>query len=205
MATSSTVFDTLTSLQIRVGRESDCLILAELINESADGAVEYLFSGLSSKCSPVESMAQLLAQEVYYSYENAVVAEVEGNIIGMALSFPADGLRINTHMQAHYSTQKLQYIQCFVNNKITDSWHLDALCVHADYRNFGVGAKLLAAVKEKALDYKFANVGVFVFGSNKAGTRFYKRHGFVDRANIDTQAQEFLRDKKFLRLLELKL
>lgn len=205
MATSSTVFNPLTSLQIREGRESDCLILAELINESADGAVEYLFAGLSSRHSPVESMAQLLAQEVYYSYENAVVAEFEGNVVGMALSFPEEGLSINSQMQKRYSAQKLQYIRYFVDNKIAGSWHLDALCVHADFRNYGIGARLLAAVKENALRYNFSKVGVFVFGSNEAGTRFYKRHGFVGQVSIDTQEQEFLRDKKCLRLLELKL
>lgn len=179
---------------------SDCAVLAELINESAEGAVDYLFADLNS---PIESMKFLLEQEVYYSYANTIIAEIKNEVVGMALCFPADGLVIGEQMKENYSEEKLQYVRFFVDNKIADSWHLDALCVRSEFRNQGIGAALLAAVKDKAVQCCFASASVFVFGSNDAAIRFYQRHGFVQRSDINTREQEFLRDKKFLRLMEL--
>ena len=203
MATSSAVSDSTAAVKLRDGCVADCKIIAELINTSAEGAAEYLFAEINKSITPIEYLANLLEQEVYYSYANTVVAEVEGNVVGMALSFPSEGL-VCPQMQNQYSAQQLLYIQSFVEHKIAESWHLDALCVLPSYRNSGIGGKLLAAVKTRAQSYKFTSVGVFVFASNEAAFKFYRRHGFDHRADIDTQGQEFLRVKIGLRLMECK-
>ena len=205
MATSSAVYDSADAVRLRDGRVSDCKNIAQLINTSAEGAAEYLFSGVNSSTAPIDYLATLLEQELYYSYANTVVAEIEDKVVGMALSFPAEGLAIRPQMQKQYSAQQLLYIQNFVENKIAESWHLDAICVLPEFRNCGIGNKLLAAVKIKAQEYKFTSVGVFVFASNEAAFRFYRRYGFNHQADINAQAQEFLRAKNGLRLMECKL
>ncbi len=204
MATSSAVFDSTGAVKLREGRVSDCKTIAELINASAEGAAEYLFADISKSITPIEYLAGLLEQEVYYSYANTVVAEVEGNVVGMALSFPSEGL-VCPKMQNQYSAQQLLYIQSFVEHKIAGSWHLDALCVLPNFRNSGIGGRLLAAVKTRARGYNFTSVGVFVFASNEGAFRFYRRHGFDHQADVDGHAQEFLRAKNGLRLMECKL
>ena len=204
MATSSAVFDSASAVKLRDGRVSDCLAIAELVNASAEGAVEYLFSNVKTSNTPIEYLASLLELEIYYSYANTIVAEVEGEVVGMALSFPSEGLAC-PRTQDQYSAQQLLYIQSFVDHKIAESWHLDALCILPNFRNYGIGSKLLADVKTKAQGYKFTSVGVFVFASNEAAFRFYRRHGFDHRADIDAQKQEFLRVKNGLRLMECKL
>lgn len=205
MATSSAAFDSTGTVKLRDGNASDCKIIAELINTSAEGAAEYLFAGVNSTTAPIEYLATLLKQEVYYSYANTIVAEVEDKVVAMALSFPSAGLKLLPQMQTQYSAQQLLYIQSFVDNKIAESWHLDALCVLPRYRNCGIGGRLLAAVKTKAREYNFESISVFVFGSNEAAFRFYRRYGFDHRADINTPAQEFLRAKNGLRLMECKL
>jgi ribosomal protein S18 acetylase RimI-like enzyme len=189
-------------LRLRAGRRNDCNVLADLINQSAQGAIDYLLSKREALKSPVEIMSEMLARELYYSYENAIVAEYQGQVIGAALNFPSDGLMINEQMKAYYSPQQLQYIRYFADNKIDNSWHLDALCVHADYRGLNVGQILLDAVKKDALDFGFTRVGVYVFGSNVRAIEFYKRNGFELLATIDTTGHEFLQDKKCLSLLQ---
>lgn len=190
------------SLLLRVGRREDCSLLADLINESAKGAIDYLLSESNLAQSPVAVMSNMLAHELYYSYENSIVAEYQGKVIGAALNFPADGLMISEQMAAHYSSQKLQYIQYFVDNKIEDSWHLDALCVQADFRGYGVGEILLEAVKKDALDFGFSRIGVYVFGSNVRAIEFYKKNGFQLLETIDTDKHEFLHDKECLCLMD---
>ena len=202
MATSSSFSDQTNRLNVREGRVSDSIELAELINESAEGAIDYLFSDLNKLESATSEMSGLLQQEVYYSYANAVIAERAGKVIGAALCFSADGLIINSQMESHYTNEKLRYIRYFVDNKLDGCWHLDALCVRAEHRNDGVGGELLSAVKQKARQYNFASIGVFVFGSNTAAIRFYQRHGFVVRKIIDTTGHEFLGTRKSLNLME---
>lgn len=204
MAISSATTGSVGCVKLRDARVSDCAIIAELINESAEGAAEYLFANLQLSSTPIERLEKLLQQEVYYSYANSIIAEADNKVVGMALSFPSDGLTINSQIRAQYSEQQLRYVHTFVDNKIADCWHLDALCVLSEYRNLGIGSKLLAAVKDKAREYHYARIGVFVFGSNASAERFYRRHGFAVRAEIDTQAQEFLRSKNCLRLMEYK-
>ena len=190
------------SVKLRTGQVADCSIIAALIDATAEGAVEYLFAGVIRGHSPVEHLAHMLEQEIYYSYANTIVAEVNNSVVGMALSFPSDGLIMHPQMRDQYSDQQRQYVRAFVDHKIPGSWHLDSICVLPEYRNYGVGSRLLTAVKETAQRLNFSTVGVFVFGSNDAAARFYQRHGFVEKNRISTQAQEFLRTKKCLRLLE---
>lgn len=181
------------------------MTLAELINESAMGAIDYLLANVVEGQTALEVMSEMLAREVYYSYENVLVAEHQGDVIGMALSFPADGLTMGEQLDDIYSPQQLQYIRYFVENKLDDSWHLDALCVHEKYRSAGVGACLLNHVKRIASDYEFRKLGMYVFGSNERAIRFYKKHGFIERGKIDTSEHEFLSDKRYLCLMDCPL
>lgn len=200
--TSITKSELLSTLVLRAGRRDDCFILAELINESAKGAIDYLLSETKVSKSPVEVMSDMLEHELYYSYENSIVAEFQGKVIGAALNFPANGLALSEQMAEFYSPQKLQYIQYFVDNKIENSWHLDALCVKTEFRSLGIGEMLLDAVKKDAQDFGFTRVGVYVFGSNVRAIEFYEKNSFIQLRTIDTSQHEFLHDKKCLCLME---
>ena len=102
VATSSIFFNIDDTLLIREGQIADCPVLAELINESAEGAIDYLFSDLNFPGQPIDGMGRILEQEIYYSYANSIVAEYEGEVIGMALCFPSDGLAISQQMHDYY-------------------------------------------------------------------------------------------------------
>lgn len=177
-------------------------MLAELINESAQGAIDYLLTDDRVAKSPQDMMSDMLAQELYYSFGNATVAEFQGRVIGAALNFPAEGLMLTEQMAHSYSPQKLQYIRYFVDHKIENSWHLDALCVQAEFRSMGVGEVLLKVVKDDAVNFGFDRIGMYVFGNNTRAIKFYKRNGFELLDIIDTKSHEFLHDKKNLMLMQ---
>ena len=193
-------------ISIRDGQLSDCLVIARLVNQSSGGAADYLFGRASQTGGSAEEIvSELLAREVHYSYANTVVAQNEGKVIGAALSFPASGLLINEQIKQYYSAQQLQYIQYFVDNKLKDSWHLDAICIDDGCRGKGVGKQLLDAVKQQASYYKFPVLEVFVFASNTGAIRFYRRNGFVECKKIDASKHEFLSDKSPLLLMRCDL
>ena len=195
--------DFIDTVCFREGRLDDCQVLAELINTSADGAVEYLLADDSGFA--LDKMSLMLQHEVYYSYANTLVAEFQQEVIGMVLSFSSDGLQINDQLDNHYQAAKLDYINYFVENKIPNCWHLDAICINADFRSAGVGGKLLNLVKQRAREYSFKSVGVYVFASNTAAIKFYQRNGFVMRKKIDVSQHEFLHSKNYLLQMECML
>lgn len=192
---------------IRDGQLSDCLVIARLVNESSGGAADYLFDHASQKsgASAEEIVSELLAKEVHYSYANTIVAQIEGKVIGAALSFPASGLLLNEQIKQYYSAEKFQYIQYFTDNKLKDSWHLDAICIEDVCRGNGIGKQLLDAVKQQASYYKFPLLEVFVFASNVGAIRFYQQNGFVECKKIDASDHEFLSDKSPLVLMRCDL
>ncbi len=194
------------AFSIRDGQLSDCVVIAQLVNESSAGAADYLFSDASQVgVSAEKRVSELLASEVHYSYANTLMVEIEGKVVGMALSFPASGLLLNEQMKQYYSAQQFQYIQYFADNKLKDSWHLDAICIDGKYRRNGIGKQLLEAVKQQASYYKFPMLEVFVFASNAGAIQFYQRNGFVACKQIDASNHEFLRDKSPLILMRCDL
>ena len=189
---------------IQRARQSDCLPLARYINESCEGAIEYLIDENNHQSS-LEIMAQQLSRETHYSYANSIVAIQADQMVGMALSFPADGLLLSEQMYQQCSQQRLRYIQYFVENKLPESWHLDALCVCSDRRSQGIGAALLENVKNEARQYAFKELEVFVFATNKRAIKFYENNEFVARNEIDTRDHEFLSSRGPLCLMSVEL
>ena len=189
---------------VQRAQSSDCLSLAKYINESCEGAIEYLIEGDQNRSS-LEIMSQQLSRETHYSYANSIIAMQENHMIGMALSFPADGLMMAEQMFEQCSQQRLRYIQYFVENKLQDSWHLDALCVSDNRRSQGVGAALIENVKNEARQYEYKALEAFVFSTNTRAIAFYQRNGFVKQAEIDTHDHEFLSSRGPLLLMSAEL
>lgn len=187
---------------VREGRLSDCADIARLINQSAKGAGDYLFGqGVQASEDAEKIISDLLSREVHYSYANAMLVDMGNQVVGMSLSFPSSGLILNENVKHYYSEQQFQYIQYFVDNKLTDSWHLDAICVNSELRGKGIGQQLLDGVKQQAAYYGFPTLEVFVFAVNVGAIRFYQRNQFRICNEIDVAKHEFLSDKGPLMLM----
>jgi GNAT superfamily N-acetyltransferase len=190
---------TLSRWHVREGRKADCSVLARMIDSASEGAAQYLFEGLRVDRSPLELLADQLTTEVHYSYANTlVITEDDETPAGMALSFPASGLVLGEAALNLHSDNKQQYLKYFIDNKINDSWHLDAIYVDEPLRSDGLGKKLLNEIKHKAAYYKFPTLQVFVFGVNERALGFYLHNDFVIDKEISVGSHEFLKDKKML-------
>lgn len=190
---------------IRQGRIEDCLAIAHMVNESANGAVDYLYQGLYRSKSPVDVLSEQMQTEVHYSYANTMVVESDGQIVAMALSFPSSGLICEDSALEKFSAAKRQYFKYFSDNRIDDSWHLDAIYVDAAFRHHGVGKLLLTEVKRQAVAYGFHAIQVFVFTSNEGAIRFYNRDNFVLYKQIPLTSHEFLKQHECLMLMKCDL
>ena len=187
---------------VRSASLADCQIIADMINKSAEGAVDYLFGNMQQATRGVSVLASQLSTEVHYSYANTLVVERNSDVVAAALSFPSSGLVLNDDFFQHFDADKKQYFEYFSSNSITDAWHLDALFVDKDHRKLGLGTKLLDKIKQQARQYDFPVLQVFAFASNKLALEFYQTNGFLRDKKINVSSHNFLQDKQGLvRLL----
>lgn len=67
-----------------------------------------------------------------------------------------------------------------IAHKISDFYQIDLLLVDEQFRGFGIGSKLISALKDK-------NLCTYVMKENKSAINFYKKSGFeiTDNPNPD--------------------
>lgn len=194
------------AIHYRTGRRDDSKKLAELIDIASDGVVEYLFHDLFQGLSPLEVVAQNLAQDNYpYTFNNAIVA-VDGNaVVGMILSYPSSFHEMTDEMKSFFPPERLAHLDHFFSSRIENSWYIDSLCVNKSHRRQGIGEKLIYLSKEKAAKSGYPSLSLIVFADNKPAMSLYKKTGFKMAGKVDLHENEYIRHKTGCLLLECKI
>lgn len=163
----------------REGKEEDSLRIAELDNIASDGAIEFLFHDLIADMTPVQIVASNLESDSYpYSYRSVIVSEYDESIIGMSLSFPGKYHRITDEMKNFFPHDRINHFKHFFSAPVGDSYFLDALCVDENFRNRGIGSKLIELTKNKARNEGYNSLCLVVFKDNTNAQNVYKKNGF---------------------------
>lgn len=195
----------LNKYHIRQAKVADCKVLAQMIDYSANGAATYLYENMKQELTPLDMLSAQLQSDVHYSYANALVVECNGEVVAMALSFPSNGLQLDEGLLENFELAKQRYFKYFIDNRIGDSWHLDAIYVNDRHRDNGLGSELLARVKRMAKQFGFPALQVYVFASNEAAIRFYLSNDFSQVKKIDLADHEFLGQHRYLLQMQCKL
>jgi ribosomal protein S18 acetylase RimI-like enzyme len=175
----------------RTARKADCLPMAEMINIASGGVVEFLFHDLIPELTPVQIVAHNLESDHgSHTYKNAIVAETENRVVGMALSFPSHFHEITAEMKHFFPKDRLDHLRNFYASRVDDSLFLDALCVDARLRRNGIGGRLISLTKEKAKQSGFEILSLIVFADNSEALRVYHRHGFEVIAPVKLNSHE---------------
>ena len=175
----------------RTARKADCLRMAELINIASGGVVEFLFHDLMPELTPQQIIAHNLESDHgSHTYKNAIVAEAENQVVGMALSFPALFHQITAEMRQYFSEDRLDHLSDFYAARVDDSLFLDALCVDQKLRRNGIGGKLISLTKKKAKQNGFKILSLIVFADNTKALNVYHQHGFEVHAPVELNSHE---------------
>ncbi len=170
----------------REGRKEDSNRIAELDDIASEGALDFLFHGLIPGMTPVQVVANGLENDHYpHSYRSTIVAEKNGTIIGMSLSFPSEYHTITDELRNFLPADRLEHFRDFFSSRVEDSYFLDALCVEKKYRNRGIGRELIQRTINKAGKDGFKSISLIVFADNETALRLYKRIGFETVKHID--------------------
>lgn len=167
------------SIHFRKGRVEDCYRIAELDDMASGGAIDYLFHDLIPGLTPVQIVAQNFERDEYpFTYKSAIVAQHRNEVVGFALSFPAEFHTITDEMRRFFPPERLLHFKDFFSTRMEGSYYLDGLAVIPEHQGHGIGRGLIDRTKEKSLKEGYTNLSLIVFADNLDAIRLYERNGF---------------------------
>lgn len=120
-------------------------------------------------------------EDTLYSYRHAMVAEVEGNVVGALISYPgAQYHQMRTVTFREIPAFKDWDMEAMCDEAGVGEYYLDTLAVLPSYRRHGIGAALMreriAWAEQHCPELK---ISLLVDPDNHNGQRIYTRLGFV--------------------------
>jgi GNAT superfamily N-acetyltransferase len=186
----------------RSGKIEDCLKIAEGIDLASGGIMEFLFHGLLKNYTSTHLMADLLREETGYdSYKNAIVAEYQGDIIGIVYSYPAKFHGISEETRNFFPSDRLEFLADFFNSRVENSLFLDSIYVDKKFRGQGVGSRLIALTKQRAKENGYLQLSLMVMNENITARRAYERNSFKIVKHIDVKEHPLIDNKGGIYLL----
>lgn len=165
------------SMLFRPARKDECRTIAMLYSISSDGLSDYIWTSLAGPGEDILDVGEkrYSNEELLFSYKNCLVAEHEGEIIGMLVAFPMH-LPENPGAAAEIDPVLVPYRILEKDN----SYYIMGVSVFPEYRGKGIGTRFLELAAGKALEYGLPQLSLIVFEQNEGAKRLYERHGFYE-------------------------
>ncbi len=164
------------AFQLRKAKVEDAESLARLIDIAGEGIPSWLWS-MSAKDgeSPLDvGIARASRTSGGFTFLNAIVAEREGDILGMALSYPIDDMPQDD--PDSLPAPIAPFVELEAHS--VGTWFVNALAVRTGQRGDGIGTALLREVVAMAEQAGYPALTIQVFGQNVDALRLYERFGF---------------------------
>ena len=164
-------------LTFRPGAKADASALAVLVDIAGEGLPAYLWSTLKA---PGQSILEVgrdrAARETGgFSYRNAVVVEVDGEVAGCLVGYRLDG---------PYDLSGLEQVPPLVRPlvlleaKAPGSWYVNVLATFPEFRRKGIGMALLGIAERNAREEAAQALSVIVAAENEPAARLYRAAGY---------------------------
>ena len=168
-------------MKIREGRLSDAHAIARLIiTAMSEDCCAYFYGKDHTAEEFLGCITDLCRQKkTQYSYKNTIVAEDNGQVVGIAVSY--DGAQLKHLRQAFLDTIRQRFDRdfCGIDDETQPGeLYLDSFAVMPDYRKQGIGTQLLEATAQKAVRSGITAVGLLVDCENHSAKRLYLSRGF---------------------------
>ena len=174
---------------LRPATPDDAREAAPLIREAGPALFDRVFGPCPADA--VHFFERLFARsDVPFSYQSALVAVQEGEVVGLALAAPAWARRQNSwrmlYLLPRYRgllapLRLLPVVHAFwgaTSPPPREAYYLSILAVRPDRRGRGIGGRLLAAVDREASEAGCSMVCLHAELDNAGARRFYERHGY---------------------------
>lgn len=165
----------------RAATTEDAFALAELVNMAGDGMSVYLWDKMTSDGQSVWDVGQERAkrEEGGFSYRNAVVREVDGQVAAVLIGYPLD-----EDPEAHeYADMPPMFVPMLeLEELVPGTWYINFIAAYPDYRGKGYGRDLLKIAEQKARAVGSRGLSIMVADTNEVARHLYTSFGFVEQA-----------------------
>ena len=176
-------------ITLRCATREDCARIARLYMIAADGIAEYIWSRIDAPgLSLLEIGERRFAREdTAFSYGNALVAEKDGSVIGLALSFPME-----PPSNGDRSGADDPVLAPYAELEDYGSLYVSTLAVFHEHRGLGIGTRLLEEASRRARAMGLERLSLICFEKNTRALRLYRRLGFQELARRPIVPHPFL-------------
>ena len=163
-------------LHVRPATKDDCGTIAALYSISSDGVADYIWTKLAGPGEDILEVGRKRYEREgsAFSYENCVVVENEGQVVGMLVAFP---MRIDPS-----EVEDDPVLIPYGKLEEDDSYYICGMAMFPEFRGCGMGTKLLALAEQHAIERGFDKLSLIVFEQNTGARRLYERSGFSEIA-----------------------
>jgi len=169
----------MTTLVLRPARKDESGLIAELFEMSSDGVASYVWSTLQADypgLPPLEIGRRRYEREnTAFSYQNCLMAENHIRVLGMMHAYP-----VPPQTEPEPDPQPVDpVLKPYAELEAPGTLYIAAIAVWPDCRGQGVGARFLAAARERARALALRELSLLCFAGNTGARRLYERAGFV--------------------------
>lgn len=162
---------------LRRATAADAAALADLVNFAGEGLPLYLWGKMAAADEdPWEIGRRRQAQK---AGEGKIFVIDEGDGVAAALTgyvIPAEPEPIPADMPAMF--RPLQELE----NLAPATWYVNVLAAYPEFRNRGLGTRLLGLAGDLAREAGLSALSIIVAGSNTGARRLYERTGYTEMA-----------------------
>lgn len=163
---------------IRTARREDSREIARLFLVSSDGLAEYIWRQIDdTDRPPIQVGAERYAREgVAFSYQNCLVVEQDGAVVGMLHAFPMETPPPDAEPEQDPVLRPYSELEEY------GSLYISGIALDPACRGQGLGTRLLAAAEERARTLGLERLSLICFEKNEQAMRLYARLGYREAA-----------------------
>jgi len=168
-------------VEFRPARKSDAAALAILVDIAGEGLPSYMWSRMREPGQSVFEVGRARAarDEGGFSYRNATVAEIDGEVAACLVDYRLDDPYEPGDLNA---LPEMVRPLVALEAKAPGSWYVNVLASFPEFRGQGIGARLLALAEERGREQKAASASMIVASENAGAMRLYARSGYKEVA-----------------------
>lgn len=180
------------TITVRFGRAEDVPLVCDYIFKAGGGLFEFLLGDVVPGVDPKRFLRFSVADEdSVIGFSNAVLAELDGEVVGVAVSYAADDYGIPPILETIVPKRRMDQVRELLTSRIEGTWYLNTLAVSDQAQGKGVGRALLEFCAEMGHALSYRRMTLHVWADNPAALSLYENAGFrpvrtipVQRGNI---------------------
>jgi len=180
--------------------------VADLVIDAGGGLYEFLLGGLVPGVSAHNMIRYAVSDEsTLFSYTNGLLAERDGEILGLALCYPGDEFGLPWIVRNVIPRARLDRVRGLLEADVRGTLYLNSLAVTEAARGGGVGRLLLGCVGELTAELAFDTVTLHVWADNAPALNLYRSSGFEIVETVSIEPYERLEHEGGMHLMSASL